>query len=184
MSSPVLQRIAGGDAAAVRECIDCYGALVWTLARRLSRTATDAEDATLEIFLHIWSSAGRFDASRGSEQIFITMLARRRLIDRLRKTVRDPFMHTVAPWVNARSDLQFSVEAEQASLVLAALGPEHRQVLELSLLQGFSESEIATHLNMALGTVKSFIRRGLTQVLELLNDVSPEHYGAPASAAK
>jgi len=82
----VLRRIAGGDSAAVRECIDRYGALIWSLARRLSRSSPDAEDATQEIFLDLWRNAGRFDESKGSEKLFIAMLARRRLIDRLRKT--------------------------------------------------------------------------------------------------
>ena len=85
MSPSVLQRIASGDPAAVRECIDQYGPLVWSLARRLSRTASDPEDATQEIFLDIWRSAGRFDASQGSDKVFIAMIARRRLIDRLRE---------------------------------------------------------------------------------------------------
>ena len=86
MSPSVLQRIAAGESSAVRECIDQYGALVWSLARRLSRTPADAEDATQEIFLDIWRSAFRYDSSQGSPQVFIAMIARRRLIDRLRKT--------------------------------------------------------------------------------------------------
>src|SRR5271154_3658467 len=92
MSPSVLQRIASGDSDAVRECIEQYGALVWSLARRLSRTASDAEDATQEIFLDIWRSASRFDATQGSDKVFIAMIARRRLIDRLRKTSAEPPM--------------------------------------------------------------------------------------------
>ena len=94
MSPSVLQRIASGDPAAVGECIDQYGPLVWSLARRLSRTASDAEDATQEIFLDIWRSAGRFDASQGSDKVFIAMIARRRLIDRLRKKSAEPPMES------------------------------------------------------------------------------------------
>ncbi|MDP9065324.1 MAG: RNA polymerase subunit sigma-24, partial [Pseudomonadota bacterium] len=70
MSLSVLQRMATGESAAVRECIDEYGALVWSIARRLSRTPADAEDATQEIFLDIWRSAGRFDATQGSDKVF------------------------------------------------------------------------------------------------------------------
>src|SRR5580700_12012752 len=94
MSTSVLQRIASGDSAAVRDCIEQYGALVWSLARRLTRTPSDAEDATQEIFLDIWRSAGRFDAKQGSDRVFIAMIARRRLIDRLRKTTSEPPMDT------------------------------------------------------------------------------------------
>ena len=95
MNPSVLQRIASGDSAAVRDCIEQYGALVWSLARRLSRSPSDAEDATQEIFLDIWRSAGRFDAAQGSDKVFIAMIARRRLIDRLRKTSAEPPMDPV-----------------------------------------------------------------------------------------
>jgi RNA polymerase sigma-70 factor, ECF subfamily len=178
MSLSVLQRIARGDTAAVRECIEQYGALVWSLARRLSRTPADAEDATQDIFLDIWRSAGRFDASQGSDKVFIAMIARRRLIDRLRKTTAEPPMDTdealeSVAWVDPGNSPETSIEAEQALRALAELRPEQRQVLELGLLQGLSQSEIATRLGMPLGTVKSFMRRGLIKVRDFMNVDAP-----------
>jgi len=174
MSSSVLQRIAGGDSAAVRECIEQYGALVWSLARRLSRSSSDAEDATQEIFLDIWRSAGRFDASQGSDKVFIAMIARRRLIDRLRKTSAEPptdpleSLEAVA-WADQGTASETSIEAEHAARALAQLRPEQRQVLELGLLHGLTQSEIAARLQLPLGTVKSFMRRGLIKVREYMN---------------
>jgi len=176
MNSSMLQRIASGDAAAVRECIDQYGALVWSIARRLSRTRADAEDATQEIFLDIWRSAARFDPAQGSDKVFIAMIARRRLIDRLRKSSAEPPMDPVeildtVAWTDAStsSSSETSMEAEQATRALAELRPEQRQVLELGLLHGLSQSEIAARLQMPLGTVKSFMRRGLIKVREQMN---------------
>jgi len=155
----MLQRIASGDPAAVRECIEQYGALIWSIARRLSRTPSDAEDATQEIFLDIWRSASRFDATQGSAKVFIAMIARRRLIDRLRKTSAEPAMDPLetldaAEWTDSSASSETSMEAEQATRALAELRPEQRQVLELGLLHGLSQSEIATRLQMPLGTVK------------------------------
>ena len=174
MSPSVLQRIASGDSAAVRDCIDQYGPLVWSLARRLSRTPSDAEDATQEIFLDIWRSAARFDASQGSDKVFIAMIARRRLIDRLRKVSAEPPMDPVevletVVWADPGTASETSIEAEQATRALAELRPEQRQVLELGLLHGMSQSEIAARLSMPLGTVKSFMRRGLIKVREFMN---------------
>jgi RNA polymerase sigma-70 factor (ECF subfamily) len=174
MTPSVLQRIASGESAAVRECIDEYGALVWSLARRLSRTPADAEDATQEIFLDIWRSAGRFDPLQGSDKVFIAMIARRRLIDRLRKTSAEPPMDPVevldtVAWSEPGNASEISVEAEQATRALQGLRPEQRQVLELGLLHGLSQSEIAARLGMPLGTVKSFMRRGLIRVREFMN---------------
>jgi RNA polymerase sigma-70 factor, ECF subfamily len=174
MSSSVLQRIASGDPAAVRECIEQYGALVWSLARRLSRSPSDAEDATQEIFLDIWRSASRFDASQGSDKVFIAVIARRRLIDRLRKTGAEPPMDPIevldsVAWSDSGTAAETSIEAEQAARALAQLRPEQRQILELGLLHGLTQTEIAARLQLPLGTVKSIMRRSLGKVRDYLN---------------
>jgi RNA polymerase sigma-70 factor, ECF subfamily len=174
MNPSVLQRIASGDAAAVRECMDQYGPLVWSLARRMSRTAADAEDAAQEIFLDIWRSAGRYDASQGSDKVFIATIARRRLIDRLRKRSAEPPMdppevlETVA-WAEPGNSAETKTEASQAARALAELKPEQRQVLELGLMHGLTQTEISARLGMPLGTVKSLMRRGLLRVREFMN---------------
>jgi RNA polymerase sigma-70 factor (ECF subfamily) len=174
MSLTVLQRIAGGDVAAVSECMQTYGALVWSLARRLSRSNSDAEDATQEIFLDIWRSAGRFDATQGSDKMFIAMIARRRLIDRLRKKSAEPPMDPVevlesVAFADPGIAPDTSLEAEQALRALRELRPEQRQVLELGLMHGLSQSEIAARLELPLGSVKSLMRRGLMRVRETMN---------------
>ena len=89
-TSSIFARIAGGDESAVKECMDAYGGLVWTLARRFTDSVADAEDASQEIFLEIWKSAGRYDPSMGKEATFIATIARRRLIDRMRAAGRRP----------------------------------------------------------------------------------------------
>jgi RNA polymerase sigma-70 factor, ECF subfamily len=166
--------MASGDPAAVRECMDRYGSLVWSLARRLSRTASDAEDAAQEIFLDIWRSAARYDASRGSDQVFVATIARRRLIDRMRRKTAEPpteppeALESIA-WSDAASSPETALDAVQAARALAELRPEQRQVLELGLMHGFSQTEIAARLSLPLGTVKSLMRRGLLRVRELMN---------------
>jgi RNA polymerase sigma-70 factor (ECF subfamily) len=166
--------MSSGDPAALRACIDQYGGLVWNLARRLSRTASDAEDATQEIFLDVWKSADRFDAVQGSEKMFIAMIARRRLIDRLRKTSALPPMDPIealesVACADPGNDSETASEAEQAMRALQELKPEQRQVLELGLLHGLSQSEIAAKLGVPLGSVKSLMRRGLIKVREFMN---------------
>ena len=86
----ILQRVARADAAAVDECLNAYGGLVWSLARRLCRKHEDAEDAVQEIFVEIWRKAEKFDPDVASESTYITMIARRRLIDRFRRRSREP----------------------------------------------------------------------------------------------
>ena len=90
MADCVLPRIAAGDPAAVADCIARYGGLVWSLARRFLGNMTDAEDAVQDVFIELWKNAARYDPGLASEPTYITMIARRRLIDRKRRTGRVP----------------------------------------------------------------------------------------------
>jgi RNA polymerase sigma factor (sigma-70 family) len=174
MSESVLQRIARGDEPAVRECIEEFGGLVRAIARRMTRTRADAEDAVQEIFVDVWRSAGRFDAAQGSEKVFITTIARRRLIDRIRRSRMNSQMDPES----VLEDIQFAapgnegevrVDAEKAASVVAQLRPGQRRVLIMGLLEGMTHSEIARATGMPLGTVKTQMRRGLIQVRQWLN---------------
>ena len=82
LSRSPLQRVADGDGDAIKICIDAYGSIVWSLARRMTTNNEEAEDAVQEIFIDLWKSAERFDPQQGSEVTFVAMIARRRLIDR------------------------------------------------------------------------------------------------------
>lgn len=173
MAQTVLHRIASGDKAAVQECLKLYGGLVWSLARRMSPNTNDAEDAVQEIFIDIWKHADRFDETQASETTFVAMIARRRLIDRLRKANRQPNVDSledilVEPSQRADREMEISIEAKQAAEAMKDLRPEQRQVLNLSIFQGLSHQEIATLTGMPIGTVKTHARRGLMQVREFL----------------
>ena len=78
-SSSVLQRVAQGDRTAVKECIDNYGNLIWSLAKKFTDSIEDAEAVTSEIFLNIWRYAARFEKTDLDELLFITLIARRQL---------------------------------------------------------------------------------------------------------
>jgi RNA polymerase sigma-70 factor, ECF subfamily len=173
MADSLLKRVANGDSGAVKEVMDQFGGLVWSLARRSCYNPADAEDATQEIFLDIWKSASRYDESKGSETLFVAMIARRRLIDRIRRQGREPYMEDVdAPGLElptrTDSESETFTEAALAAKAVATLKPAQQRVLELGLLQGLSHSEIADVTGMPLGTVKTQMRRGLIRVRELM----------------
>jgi RNA polymerase sigma-70 factor (ECF subfamily) len=137
------------------------------------RNSDDAEDAVQEIFVDIWKNAGRFDPSQSSETTFIAMIARRRLIDRIRFSQRrisaDPLDDVlIEPSDGSEKNMQTVVEAREAFRALKELRPEQRQVLQLSIIHGLSHQEIADATGMPLGTVKTHARRGLLQAREIL----------------
>lgn len=179
MTQTILKRIASGNKAAVQECLNTYGGLIWSLARRMLSNSEEAEDAVQEIFIDVWKNAARFDEAQASETTFVAMIARRRLIDRIRKQNRQPNVDSLddiltEPSGVEGSDMQQSVEAKEAARAMKLLRPEQRQILHLSIVQGLSHQEIADALKMPLGTVKTHARRGLMQVRDILNSGEPK----------
>lgn len=173
MAQAILKRIASGDRSAVGDCLDAYGGLVWSIARRMLRNSDDAEDAVQEIFVDVWKNAGRFDENQSSETTFIAMIARRRLIDRIRSMNRrisaDSLEDVAAePWERSDKKMQVCIEAGEAAKAMEGLRPEQKKVLYLSIVQGLSHQEIADVTGMPLGTVKTHARRGILETREAL----------------
>jgi RNA polymerase sigma-70 factor (ECF subfamily) len=174
VAESILTRIAAGDSPAVDECLQQYGGLVWSLARRFCPDHAEAEDAVQEVFVDVWKSAARFDEKVGSEATFITMIARRRLIDRHRKRTRQIdtalLVEEALPGEEeGRDRVEFAEDVAQARQALDQLRTEERRVLELSIYEGLSQSKIAEATDMPLGTVKTHARRGLIRLREMLS---------------
>lgn len=172
--SPVLTRIALGEESAVDEFMASYGNLVWALAKRFTNTSEDAEDAAQEIFLEIWQNAGRYDSTKSAESTFISMIARRRLIDRMRKTYRQPKTQSIdnffeSPSSNSDRQLQTRIEAKQAVKAMKQLRPEQRNLMLMTIFDGMSHGEIAEITGIPLGTVKTHIRRGFNRMREIMS---------------
>ncbi|MBY0308684.1 MAG: sigma-70 family RNA polymerase sigma factor [Phycisphaerales bacterium] len=178
---PLLHKVAGGDQAAVRELTRRYGGLVYALARRMCYSPNEVEDAVQEVFIAIWKSAGRFDASIAAEETFVGMVARRRLIDRRRRSIRRSVEQATEDfsYVPASRDEtlgqtpDLSEEAALARRLLAELRPEQQKVLRLSIGQGMSHEQISALLDMPLGTVKTHVRRGLISLREAMQKSNP-----------
>ncbi len=173
----LLPRIASGDGDAVREVVQRYRGLIWSLARRSDRDHTD--DAVQEIFVDLWRAAPRFDATKAPEVAFVSMIARRRLIDRSRKRSRRPpslplMAADSVPGAEAGPEL--TTLGAQTIKALSQLRPEQREVIMLSV-HGWSHGEIAAETGLPLGTVKAHVRRGLLAVRAALG--APLEVGEP-----
>jgi RNA polymerase sigma-70 factor (ECF subfamily) len=173
VNQTILHRIANGDGGAVQECLSKYGGLVWSIARKMLRDNDEAEDAVQEIFVDIWKNAARFDEEKSSETTFIAMIARRRLIDKIRYSTRRISADSLddillEPFTRADQEMQTGREAQQAAEAMRSLRPEQQQVLRLSIIEGMSHQEISDATGMPLGTVKTHVRRGILQVRDYL----------------
>lgn len=185
-TTPLLPLVAAGDQHAVRQCIERYGGLVWSLARRARLGQEEAEDVVQDIFLELWRNASRFDARIASEATFVAMIARRRLIDLRRRKQRRPETEMIDSQ-RATSTLpppELGVEAAQAARALEQLRPEQRQVLIMTTCQGLSHEEVAVTTGMPLGTVKAHARRGLMRIREVLGAETAGQPGAYMGASR
>ncbi|MCE2726065.1 MAG: RNA polymerase sigma factor [Planctomycetaceae bacterium] len=171
MEDLLLPRIAAGDQSAVPECISRYGTLIWSLARRRLASRQDAEDAVQDVFVDLWRSADRFDPLVAEEITFVAMIARRRVIDTLRRRTGLPQAAVDAAAIADVPDpaddasvgrrLELGDEARLADEHLDQLKPEEQRLIRLSVYDDLSHAAIAEHTGLPLGTVKSHIRRGL-----------------------
>jgi RNA polymerase sigma factor (sigma-70 family) len=170
----ILARIANGDETAVQDCITTYGNLIWSLAKKFTARPDDAEDAVQEVFMEVWQNAGRYDATKSAEITFISMLARRRLIDRLRKTYRQPNVQSIDEYIESspnvfEAEIHTKIQAGRTVKAIRTLRPEQQELVLLSIYEGMSHSEIAHAKQMPLGTVKTHIRRGFDKVRAAMN---------------
>lgn len=140
----------------------------------MTRTQAEAEHAVQEIFADVWRSAGTFDPERGSEEVFITVIARRRLINRMRRAARPGSTRVSSDidalsWADPVNSVNLCAEARAATRAVMLLRPGLRRLLELGVLQGLSHAEIARELQIPVETVKTLMRHALTRVCECWN---------------
>jgi RNA polymerase sigma-70 factor, ECF subfamily len=160
---------------ALAELYDRYGQIAYALFLRITRDRATSEDLVQDLFLKVWTRARHFDPERGSLGVWILAIARNIAIDHLRSA-------DVRAWTRTRQ-----IEETQDSPSLQVAGPEstihdvttirallpylslrQKQVLEMAYFEGLSQSEIAAKLHEPLGSVKSWVRSGLSRLREAL----------------
>lgn len=176
--SQQLQRMAGGDHAALGRCYDLMGPMVFSLAVRMLRDRQAAEDVTQDIFVQVWRQAANYDTSRGSPEAWMMMIGRTRILDRLRSRAAGIVLKPVGDHLPDAPDGEdwpddLAVSRENASQVrqaLASLPPDQKQAIEMAFFDGMTHVEISEKLGVALGTIKTRIRLGLLKIRDKIQD--------------
>ena len=181
LTPSLLQQVAAGESRAVSDVIDAYGGLVWSLARKYFGRSAEAEDAVQDAFIAVWKAADKYDPQVAAESTYIAMIARRRMIDRLRKEGRrvnaQPLDSSPEPENESSDRLADEEQVETVLRAIDALDPPQPEVIKHSLMDGLTHPEIAEKMGLPLGTVKTHIRRGLIKVRQALG-IRPETVGA------
>ena len=171
----LLRLASRGDESAFARLYDATSARVFGLALRVVRDPAQAEEVAQESFLEIWRTAARFDPDRGSPLAWLLTITHRKAVDRVRSaeasTRRDTTYHQHNQPVEHDSTAeaaQVSLEAHRVRGALASLTEVQREAVGLAYLGGYTHTEVATMLDLPVGTAKTRIRDGLIRLRDTL----------------
>jgi RNA polymerase sigma factor (sigma-70 family) len=171
----LIDRVAQRDEAALKALYDLTSSKLYGLSMRVVGKAEWAEDALQETFLQIWRSAGDYRASLSPPMAWLGLIVRSRSLDCLRRRsaerthLTDEIDDAMADTLQGDSPnpMDTTLASQQAWALhqcLAKLENRQREVVSLAYLRDLSHSELAEQLSLPLGTVKTWIRRGLDQL--------------------
>lgn len=163
------------DQQAFARLYELSSARLFGVALKLLRRRDWAEDALQEAFVNIWQHAGEYNSSLAAPLTWMTTIVRNRCLDWLRRpqneisTDDNALLESVPD--DALGPLERLVQSSVAKSVfscLQRLAARERQTIALAFLHGLTHSELAAHLKEPLGTVKTYVRRGLAQLKDCL----------------
>lgn len=171
----LIGRCATGDRLALKRLFDSEAPRMIGVAERILRRRALAEEAMQDAFVQVWRRAGSFDAALGSGRTWLYTILRNRSLNILRNESRTELSgdHATFDAASEEDDPETVVmklgEATRLRKCLELLEPARRQAIVLAYANGLSHGELAGRLNLPLGTIKSWIRRGMQSLKECLS---------------
>lgn len=164
-----------GNEQALEQLYDATVSKLYALARAILRNVEDAEEVVCATYAYAWANAAEYDDHRGNALGWLLMLCRSRSLDVLRQrrvnvvSTETASIDGVAAEDSQPDDL-FALLQQRSRVraALAQLTPERRHLISLAFLQDLSHQQIAEATGLALGTVKSHLRRALAQLRDHL----------------
>lgn len=171
-----LARVAAQDRAALREVYDRTAPKLFGVCLRISQNREAAEDILQDVYIKIWNRAGRFDATQASPITWLCAIARNAAID-WRRANGGPVLVTEDHAADVADTSETAAERIEAAQdrarifdCLGALEAKQGKAIRLAFFDGFTYAQLADRMKVPLGTMKSWVRRGLLQLRECLGD--------------
>jgi len=145
---------------------DRYSPLVYSVALKVLRNPSAAEDVLHDIFFQLWRSPEKFDSTRGNLAPWLAVIARNRAIDRTRRERPrvDPEDVVLISPVNTETEAERNAVAEKVRSVLQEMPEAQRSAVEMAFFEGMTHEEIAAATQQPLGTIKTRIRSALMTI--------------------
>lgn len=162
--------VAGGSEEAFARLYDAVAGPVYGTALRTLRDPAHAEEVAQEVLLEVWRGAGGYRADRGTVMAWVSTIAHRRAVDRVRSVQaaadRETRVASLGPTVreSVAEQVERGLDVERVRAALAGLSGAQRESLVLAYYGGYSQREIAQILRVPLGTVKTRMRDGLIRL--------------------
>ena len=168
----LLALTARRDSDAFRELYELTAARLFGIALRILRRRDWAEEALQESYINIWDRAGSYRAEKGKAITWMIAIVRHRSVDWLRHSGHAASAEVDVALADEAPDerpcpFEHAVSSDKLIALdrcLRELEPAQRQSIALAFLHGLSHAEVAKHLQQPVGTVKSWIRRGLQRM--------------------
>lgn len=168
-------RIAAGDQRVLEELFRQFAGAVKSVAFRVIRDETLAEDVVQDTFIGIWKAPEKYDPSRGSLRTFLLTIAHRRAVDLIRSEQARTKRETRPPdpdFFDLEDEVLTRRLSSDVQAALVDLTHEEKEAITLAYFGGLSYVQVARHLDTPEGTIKSRIRSGMRKLATSLEGVT------------
>jgi len=162
-----------GDRGAFRALYEASAAKLFGVALRILRREDWAEEVLQECYVSVWRHAPEYRASRAAPMTWMTSIVRNRCLDWLRRPNPEPLADDTLEKIEDQNpgplaELERARDSAALARCLRGLDAKQRQAIALAFFDGLSHAELAAHLREPLGTVKTWVRRGLARLRSCL----------------